>query len=38
MRAMGVPATVRASFWVYNASTDVARLAEAVRATQLRFA
>ena len=38
MRAMGVPATVRASFWVYNASIDVARLAEAVRATQLRFA
>ena len=38
MRVMGVPATVRASFWVYNASTDVARLAEAVRATQLRFA
>ena len=38
MRAMGVPATVRASFWVYNTSADVARLAAAVRETQTRFA
>lgn len=38
MRALGVPATVRASFWVYSASEDVARLAQAVRETQLRFA
>ncbi|MFZ9899608.1 MAG: aminotransferase class V-fold PLP-dependent enzyme [Gemmatimonadaceae bacterium] len=38
MRALGVPATVRASFWVYSASEDVARLAQAVRETQLWFA
>jgi len=38
MRALGVPATVRASFWVYSTSEDVARLAQAVRETQLRFA
>ena len=38
MRALGVPATVRASFWVYSASEDVARLAQAVRETQARFA
>ncbi|MFM8780649.1 MAG: aminotransferase class V-fold PLP-dependent enzyme, partial [Gemmatimonadota bacterium] len=37
-RALAVPATVRASFWVYSASEDVARLAQAVRETQLRFA
>ena len=38
MRALGVPATVRASFWVYNTSEDVARLVRAVRETQARFA
>jgi cysteine desulfurase/selenocysteine lyase len=38
MRVMGVPATVRASFWVYSTSEDVARLAQAVRETQARFA
>ena len=38
MRALGVPATVRASFWVYNTSEDVARLVHAVRETQARFA
>lgn len=38
MRALGVPATVRASVWVYNTSEDVARLVRAVRETQARFA
>jgi cysteine desulfurase/selenocysteine lyase len=38
MRVMGVPATVRASFCVYSTSDDVARLAQAVRETQARFA
>ena len=38
MRALGVPATVRASVWVYNTSEDVARLVRAVQETQARFA
>jgi cysteine desulfurase / selenocysteine lyase len=38
MRALGVHATVRASFWVYNTLEDVDRLTAAVRATQERFA
>ena len=38
MRAMNVPATTRASFWVYNTLEDVAALVQAVRATQERFA
>ncbi len=37
MRAMGVAATTRASFWVYSTLEDVAKLAQAVRATQQRF-
>ena len=37
MRALGVPATVRASFWVYNTSDDVTRLVSAVQQTQERF-
>ncbi len=37
MRGMGVPATVRASVWVYNDSADVARLAESVRHALYRF-
>ncbi|MDQ8175495.1 MAG: aminotransferase class V-fold PLP-dependent enzyme, partial [Gemmatimonadota bacterium] len=37
MRALGVPATVRASFWVYNTSEDVTRLVSAVTQTQERF-
>lgn len=37
MRALGVPATVRASFWVYNTSEDVTRLVSAVKQTQERF-
>jgi cysteine desulfurase/selenocysteine lyase len=38
MRALGVPSTVRASFWVYNTAQDVERLVAAVRAAQERFA
>jgi cysteine desulfurase/selenocysteine lyase len=38
MRSLGVHSTVRASFWVYNSAADIARLAEAVRAAQERFA
>jgi len=38
MRALEVPSTVRASFWVYNTLADVERLAAAVRAAQARFA
>ncbi len=38
MRAMKLPATTRASFWVYNTLEDVAALTRAVRATQERFA
>ncbi len=38
MRALGVAATTRASFWVYNTLQDVDALARAVKATQERFA
>jgi cysteine desulfurase/selenocysteine lyase len=38
MRGMGVHATTRASFWVYNTLADVEALAVAVRAAQGRFA
>lgn len=38
MRALGEPATVRASFWVYSTLSDVERLTAAVRAAQERFA
>jgi cysteine desulfurase/selenocysteine lyase len=38
MRAMNVPATTRASFWVYSTLEDVAALTRAVRTTQERFA
>ena len=38
MRSLGVHSTVRASFWVYNSTADIARLAAAVRAAQERFA
>ncbi len=38
MRAMGVAATTRASFWVYSTLEDVAKLAAAVRETRDRFA
>lgn len=38
MRAMGVAATTRASFWVYSTLEDVAKLASAVRQTRERFA
>jgi cysteine desulfurase/selenocysteine lyase len=37
MRRLGVPATVRASFYVYNGSDDVEALVEAVRAAQKFF-
>lgn len=37
MRAMQVPATTRASFWVYSTLEDVAKLAKAVRETRDRF-
>lgn len=38
MRAMGVAATTRASFWVYSTLEDVSKLANAVQAAQQRFA
>ncbi|MBX3174002.1 MAG: SufS family cysteine desulfurase [Gemmatimonadaceae bacterium] len=38
MRRLSVPATTRASFWIYNTLADVDALARAVRATQERFA
>lgn len=38
MRKLSVPATTRASFWVYNTLADVEALARAVRQTQERFA
>lgn len=37
MRALGVAATTRASFWVYNTLDDVEALVRAVRATRERF-
>jgi cysteine desulfurase/selenocysteine lyase len=38
MRGMGVPATVRASLWVYSTVEDVGALVSAVKAAQGRFA
>lgn len=38
MRKLGVHATTRASFWVYNTLQDVDKLVLAVRETQERFA
>lgn len=38
MRKLGVHATTRASFWVYNTLQDVEKLVLAVRETQERFA
>jgi len=38
MRALGVPSTVRASFWVYSGRDDVERLTAAVRSARDRFA
>jgi cysteine desulfurase/selenocysteine lyase len=38
MRKLGVHATTRASFWVYNTLQDVDKLVLAVRETQARFA
>ena len=38
MRRLGAPSTVRASFWVYSTSEEIARLGSAVRAVQERFA
>jgi cysteine desulfurase/selenocysteine lyase len=38
MRGMGVPATVRASLWVYSTAADVGALVSAVKAAQGRFA
>lgn len=38
MRAIGVAATTRASFWVYSTLEDVSKLANAVQAAQQRFA
>lgn len=38
MRKLAVPATTRASFWVYNTLEDVAALASALRAARERFA
>lgn len=38
MRKLGVHATTRASFWVYNTLQDVEKLVMAVRETQGRFA
>lgn len=38
MRGLQVPATTRASFWVYSTLEDVAALASAVRAARERFA
>ncbi len=38
MRGLGVQSTVRASFWVYSTTEDVARLAAAVGAVRERFA
>ncbi|MFM9106559.1 MAG: aminotransferase class V-fold PLP-dependent enzyme [Chloroflexota bacterium] len=37
MRTLGVPATTRASFYVYNGEDDVARLADAIRTAQRIF-
>ncbi len=38
MRALAVPATARASFWVYSTLQDVEALVAAVRGTRARFA
>lgn len=38
MRALAVPATARASFWVYSTLQDVEALVTAVRETRARFA
>jgi cysteine desulfurase/selenocysteine lyase len=38
MKALGVPATVRASFAVYNTMEDVERLAEGVQKVKKLFA
>jgi cysteine desulfurase / selenocysteine lyase len=38
MRKLGVHATTRASFWIYNTLLDVEKLVAAVKATQGRFA
>ena len=38
MRALAVPSTVRASFWVYSTAADIDRLVTAVQAVQERFA
>jgi len=38
MRSLSVPATTRASFWVYSTLEDVDALARAVRETRQRFA
>lgn len=37
MRALAVPATVRASFWVYSTAAEVDRLVDAVTAARKRF-
>jgi cysteine desulfurase/selenocysteine lyase len=38
MRRLGVPATARASFWVYNDAADADALADGVQAAQRLFA
>lgn len=38
MQALGVPATTRASFYLYNTDDDIDRLVEAVQAVQRLFA
>ena len=38
MKALGVPATTRASFYLYNTDDDIDRLVEAVQAVQRLFA
>jgi cysteine desulfurase/selenocysteine lyase len=38
MRSLGVPATARASFWVYSDASDVAALAEGLEAARRLFA
>jgi cysteine desulfurase/selenocysteine lyase len=38
MRRLGVPATTRASFYVYTGVSDVARLAEGIARAQAMFA
>ncbi|MEO7803790.1 MAG: cysteine desulfurase [Actinomycetota bacterium] len=37
MRKLGVPATTRASFYIYNTNSDIDRLAEALQETQRMF-